>query len=845
MSTRYNTGNPIESTDVRDMSDNAKNFDEFVNSASDEFTDRLGIERKTIHGMNSEFDSQILNMGFTRVGTFAAGATLTNPRQTLLWDIADGGDGQEYGWSGAFPKVAPPLSTPNTTGGIAVGKWMSRFDPELRVQVREALRRSYAEAGYNVVGTFQAGFTYVNANDVGIDLATGKGFTGSAGPIAAGTDPASGGFVDRSGSLLRSDLLASPLVQTEFSLGVRNAPATSEYAAQPDTTLAFKQAMATAKTRGKILTSDLELLVDGAQIKGTYAPTNVILEGDAELTGCSRKFAAKKYLPEFQPKNTIDPQRHLSNLSLTNSPVVAIIGDSISTLRVNASSNDDSMWGMITAKLQKENPKKTFQFYNRAIGGKTFASTVLPVNGEPWSVGGTKKWYEYVVELNPDLVFIAFGMNDSANLNWNAFTECVNAIAATNTEIIFVTTPVPSKAAVFTGESNEWNTDAGQEGRDHAACVVRTYAQHKGYGLIDVNRTMVACRDGFDVATAPLKQITSGASGFYEIPDKVIDSSFRFTISGSDWPTIEANAADQPSYLYGGNYADVVIFENNNNTGITLKAFQTRNSSVGSYLSKAFPIVVPGSTHYFDVSCIDNVVSIYHSTISFNNMTLLMRFSALRGIGYGRARVGSYDTGGHLQNIEAAGGVRHAQYRQTITDTEIWGQSTTNANTQPEYGGNGVNHYSSKGLAKIVKKTLDAVSFHAPLFERWPASNQSGGVFSRLDDRTLLCRGIAQLTSVPIDTPFGQLFMSDIIALPNFPQSLFKANPAGGGIDGSVNLTAIGGGQGIWVGDVSYDNVGGRYLYRLYSPVIYAGVNAKVNYTAVGEINPIYAKVKI
>ncbi len=74
----------------------------------------------------------------------------------------------------------------------------------LRTEVIESLRRSYAEAGYNVVGTFQAGFTYVNANDVGIDLATGKGYTGPVGPVAAGTNPASGGFVDRSSALLRT-----------------------------------------------------------------------------------------------------------------------------------------------------------------------------------------------------------------------------------------------------------------------------------------------------------------------------------------------------------------------------------------------------------------------------------------------------------------------------------------------------------------------------------------------------------------------------------------------------------------------------------------------------------------
>jgi len=216
MSTRYNTGNPIESTDVRDMSDNAKNFDEFVNSASDEFTDRLGIERKTIHGMNSEFDSQILNVGFTRVGTFAAGATLTNPRQTLLWDIADGGDGQEYGWSGSFPpsgKVVSPGSTPLTTGGIAVGAWMSRFDPQLSVQAREALRRSYAEAGYLVKGAFVAGEKVDSATDVLIDEATGNGHSHS-GPyphtVVVGETPASAGWSDKSGDVLRSQL-ASPV----------------------------------------------------------------------------------------------------------------------------------------------------------------------------------------------------------------------------------------------------------------------------------------------------------------------------------------------------------------------------------------------------------------------------------------------------------------------------------------------------------------------------------------------------------------------------------------------------------------------------------------------------------
>lgn len=164
---------------------------------------------KVMNDMNNEFDAQILNMGFTRIGTFASGATIANPRQTLLWDIADGGDGQEYGWSGAFPpsgKVVPPGSTPLTTGGISVGAWMSRFDPELRVQTREALRRSYAEAGYNLVdGSFEAGGALVNSSDVLLQERTGKAFSGPAGTVPAGTNPTSGGFVNVSHLIGASD----------------------------------------------------------------------------------------------------------------------------------------------------------------------------------------------------------------------------------------------------------------------------------------------------------------------------------------------------------------------------------------------------------------------------------------------------------------------------------------------------------------------------------------------------------------------------------------------------------------------------------------------------------------
>jgi len=56
--TTYNTGNPLGSTDPRDLYDNAENLDEFVNSPSkDSHPDRRGVSRKTWHGMESEFQA--------------------------------------------------------------------------------------------------------------------------------------------------------------------------------------------------------------------------------------------------------------------------------------------------------------------------------------------------------------------------------------------------------------------------------------------------------------------------------------------------------------------------------------------------------------------------------------------------------------------------------------------------------------------------------------------------------------------------------------------------------------------------------------------------------------------
>lgn len=107
--TRYNTGNPIGSNAMKDLSDNAQNLDVLVNSKT-AFTqlDRLGVERKTWHGMEKQFNDALADIGYEFLGDYAAGITLTSYNQI----IRDS--------SGEFWRVSGSTDLPYTLTGTGV-----------------------------------------------------------------------------------------------------------------------------------------------------------------------------------------------------------------------------------------------------------------------------------------------------------------------------------------------------------------------------------------------------------------------------------------------------------------------------------------------------------------------------------------------------------------------------------------------------------------------------------------------------------------------------------------------------------------------------------------------------
>lgn len=78
--TTYNTGNPIGSSDPRDLYDNAENLDEAANSSADTYQDRLGKSRLTWSGI-------------VKAGTGDAGVIVPIVQQAVQ-DVVAGVDGQ-------------------------------------------------------------------------------------------------------------------------------------------------------------------------------------------------------------------------------------------------------------------------------------------------------------------------------------------------------------------------------------------------------------------------------------------------------------------------------------------------------------------------------------------------------------------------------------------------------------------------------------------------------------------------------------------------------------------------------------------------------------------------------
>lgn len=131
--TTYNTGNPLGSAAAKDLYDNAENFDHLSNNQNNEtWGDRFGQQRLTWHGIEALSRQAISSYGYITLDSFESGNTLTLPNQVLRYEAS----GEYFRWDGVLPKEVPVGSTPDSTGGIGSGKWLSVGDAALRADLK-------------------------------------------------------------------------------------------------------------------------------------------------------------------------------------------------------------------------------------------------------------------------------------------------------------------------------------------------------------------------------------------------------------------------------------------------------------------------------------------------------------------------------------------------------------------------------------------------------------------------------------------------------------------------------------------------------------------------------------
>ena len=154
--TTYATGNPLGSTAVKDLYDNAENVDNFVNGPDVGYVDRFNKFRKSWAGIEGDFQQFLMNSGYEFIGEYDDPGELTISARNQI-----------FAKDGEFWRASATLALPYTT----VNNWA--IDQPKFVSVGDAvLRQDLADISDLTLGAALVGRAVRHFNTAAELLAT-------------------------------------------------------------------------------------------------------------------------------------------------------------------------------------------------------------------------------------------------------------------------------------------------------------------------------------------------------------------------------------------------------------------------------------------------------------------------------------------------------------------------------------------------------------------------------------------------------------------------------------------------------------------------------------------------
>ncbi|EMX8824306.1 phage tail protein [Escherichia coli] len=435
----------------------------------------------------------------------------------------------------------------------------------------------------------------------------------------------------------------------------------------------------------------------------------VIFKGGYSITGAGAyRMRIVKGSEASMPVLFNSTKGKLPKLSSKSSPVVVVVGDSISTYQPNTVDKVSSQYQCIIDKIKRDNPGKTPVFYNRAIGGQLFKDLdAIPTGFVDWYTDHNKPWLDYVSELNPDLVFVNMGMNDSSGISVAAVNSVINKIKAfpSKPDIVMSTCMVPSTNG---GGSNNtaYGSKSAQEGRDYAAGLIRAACVRNNIPCVDVNRVFNVMRDGFDVLDSYNVRL-SGATvtnGAYICPVEARNWSAKFSLP--DRASYNANGSTL-AVRVGSQSKETVFIQVHTDNTLKLTLWNATGGT-NVYVPSQ---VIPDSPHQITVEVYNQKIRVYLSGTSTDTLPAWVNLYV--GGGLYLPAIGGYENNysvGGLTSIDEFNYGEHVKYLPALTNTQVWGVGDGTAGTKLPYGGNGINHPTTMGIS-VFERAYDSCDF--------------------------------------------------------------------------------------------------------------------------------------